>query len=122
MGFFYKAVVQAVLLYGSESWVMVGKFMARLRAFHHRVARCLTGLHGHPDPNNPDEWLYPPMEEVLAMAGFHSIETYIDRRRISVYNNYVQDSSPMWKEVQARLQADQGRNHCQRKCWWDQVQ
>lgn len=56
--------------------------------FHHQVALCLTGLHGVPDPNDPDVWHYTPMEEVLEKAGFEPIETYTQRRRESVYNNF----------------------------------
>ena len=41
-GMSYVAVVQAVMMYGSETWVMklcVGVILGR---FHHRVARRLT--------------------------------------------------------------------------------
>ena len=35
---FYKAVVQAVLLYGSETWVLSPTALARLEGFHIRAA------------------------------------------------------------------------------------
>ena len=95
MGFFYKAVVQAVLLYGSESWVLSDGFLARLNAFHHRIACNITGLWGRPDPRDPDEWIYPDMEMVLEKAGLHSIETYIQKRKHTVLTNYVQPHS-LW--------------------------
>ena len=41
-GYFYKAVVQAVLLYGSESWTLTEYTLKMLRSFHNRVARNLT--------------------------------------------------------------------------------
>ena len=40
---FYTAVVQVILLYGSETWIislLVGKMLG---SFHHRVIRRLTG-------------------------------------------------------------------------------
>jgi len=35
---FYKAVVQAVLLYGCESWVLTDKVWKVLESFHNRAA------------------------------------------------------------------------------------
>jgi hypothetical protein len=34
MGSFYKAIIQSVLLYGSESWVISNHSMKALRSFH----------------------------------------------------------------------------------------
>lgn len=42
-GMFYKAIVQAVLLYGSETWVITQPMMKALEGFHHIVAHWLTG-------------------------------------------------------------------------------
>ena len=42
MGYFYKAIIQTVLLYGSESWTLTGRMIGRLRSFHHRVARYIS--------------------------------------------------------------------------------
>ncbi len=39
MGSFYKVVVQSVLLYGSESWVLSKAMMKKLKSFHKRRAR-----------------------------------------------------------------------------------
>lgn len=36
---FYKVIVQAVLLFGSETWDMSLSMLARFDAFHARVAR-----------------------------------------------------------------------------------
>jgi len=38
---FYLAVVQSVLLYGSETWVLSHRLLRRLEAFHHKCARWL---------------------------------------------------------------------------------
>ena len=39
----YLAVVQLVLLYRSETWVLKPRMQRVLVSFHHRVARRLTG-------------------------------------------------------------------------------
>jgi hypothetical protein len=40
---FYKATVQTVLLYGSETWVITDEILQLLTSFHHSIARRLTG-------------------------------------------------------------------------------
>ena len=40
----YKAVVQAVLLYGSEIWVVTDEMMAVLEGFHHSIGRRIAGM------------------------------------------------------------------------------
>ena len=42
-GIFYVAVVQATLLIGSETWLMIPRMVQTLGGFHHRVAWSLTG-------------------------------------------------------------------------------
>ena len=42
-GQIYLAVVQSVLLYGSETWVLTPRMKRVLGGFHHRVACRLTG-------------------------------------------------------------------------------
>ena len=43
-GMFYQAVVAAVLLYGSESWVVSAYDLRALEGFHVEAARRLTGM------------------------------------------------------------------------------
>ena len=42
-GNFFKAVVQGVLIFGSETWVLTPLMERDLSSFQHRVARRLTG-------------------------------------------------------------------------------
>ncbi len=42
---FYKAIVQSVLLYGSETWVLSPAVMARLEGFHIRAAYWMAKKH-----------------------------------------------------------------------------
>ena len=40
----YKAVVQAVLLYGNERWVVPDAVMTVLEVFHHSISRRVAGM------------------------------------------------------------------------------
>ena len=40
----YKEVVQVVLLYGREIWVVPDAMMMVLEVFHHRIDRCIAGM------------------------------------------------------------------------------
>ena len=42
-GHFFKAVVQAVFLFGAETWVLTPRTERALNIFQHRVARRLIG-------------------------------------------------------------------------------
>jgi hypothetical protein len=86
MGTFYKTIVQSVLIYGSESWVLTKPMIRKLASFHRRCARHITGMLIRPnDPNNPDgEWTHPPTATVLEAAGLWPILVYIRRRRENV--------------------------------------
>ena len=43
-GILCKAVVQLVLLYGSESWVVMGEILKVIEVFHRGVERRITGM------------------------------------------------------------------------------
>ena len=45
LGYFFKAVTQAVLLFGVETWVITPRMERALSIFQHRVARRITGRH-----------------------------------------------------------------------------
>jgi hypothetical protein len=40
---FYKAVIQTLLLYGSEIWLLTPRMLSKLEGFHQQIARRLTG-------------------------------------------------------------------------------
>ena len=77
MSYFYKAVVQAVLLYGSATWVMSPRLFKVLDSFHHRCARYLA--HDHIRQNEDGSWYVPSSCSVLEKCKLHSIEEYITR-------------------------------------------
>ena len=76
LGIFYTAVVQAVLLYRLETWVMSLWIGKTLGGFHHQVIRKLTGL--MPQRNGGRTWPYPPMEEMMVEARMQEVDTYVD--------------------------------------------
>ena len=81
-GIFYNVVVQMVLLYESESWVMslwIGKEMC---VFHHQVIRRLMGC--MPQWNGDRTWTYPTLGEVMVEAVIQEIETYFACRQNNV--------------------------------------
>jgi hypothetical protein len=82
MASFYKAIVQSVLLYGSESWVLTLAMEKQLQSFHRRCARYMTGQNIR--QNEDGSWTYPSSENVLEMAGLWTIQEYIKSRRNTV--------------------------------------
>ena len=84
MGLFYKAIIQSILLYGAETWVITPENMKKLRTFHLKAARYTTHRHIRPLNDGTGEWIYPPSESVLEDAGLFEIEVYIQRRRDTV--------------------------------------
>ena len=57
LGQIYFVVVQSVILYGSETWVMTQLNSRVLGGFRHRVARRLTG--SQPCQGRGGVWTYP---------------------------------------------------------------
>ena len=108
MGYFYKAIVQAVLLYGSETWVVADSVIQQLRSFHSRAARFITQRHIR--PNGEGIWICPPTVDVLAEAGLHSIDEYIRRRKNTV--SAFTEGRPLYA---ACLRSKPILN---RKVWW----
>ena len=73
---FYKAVVQSVLLYRSETWNLTRAVLAQLEGFHvcaaYKMARKYKprkGLFG--------KWNNPSTKDLLEECGLHLVEEYI---------------------------------------------
>ena len=73
---FYKAVAQAVLLYGCESWVLTDKVWSTLEGFHNRAARRIARKMAH---KVGDDWIYPPVDEAREDAGLYTIQHYAEK-------------------------------------------
>jgi hypothetical protein len=58
-GMFYRAVIQSVLLFGSESWVLTDTAMRVLEGFHVRSAYRMAREHKPRKNNDTGVWRYP---------------------------------------------------------------
>ena len=74
-------VVQSVLLFGSESWVVTPLILRDLGSFHNREERRILGW--MPQCQN-SYWEYLPIGEALVEAGLDFIGEYISCHHISV--------------------------------------
>jgi len=79
MARFYLAVVQAVLLYGADSWTITKRNLAKLNVFHRRAVRHMTGQHIR--KLSDGSWSYPDHSALLEQCRLLPIEAYIARRR-----------------------------------------
>ena len=78
-GHFYKAVAQAVFMFGAETWVLNPSMERALDSFQQRVARRLTGI--QPMRRWYGSWAYPPLAEAMGEAGFKGIRKSVTRRK-----------------------------------------
>ena len=77
MGQIYLAVVQLVMLYQSESWVLTPNMKRVLGGFHHRVTHRLMGK--QLQRGRDGGWFYPPMQDAMMEADLQEVETYVSR-------------------------------------------
>jgi hypothetical protein len=113
MAYFYKCVVQTVLLYGAETWVISNRMLRALEGFHYRVACQITGRR----PQREGEtWVHPPTAAVLEEAGMHSMGEYLSKHRAHLVT-YV-TNRPIFGLCQ---EAERLPGSRPRKFWWDQL-
>jgi hypothetical protein len=94
MACFYLAVVQAKLLYGSETWVLSRHLRDHLKRFHARCACYMAHCHICHVPDGT--WEYPPTSEVLESCGLSTIEMYIVRCKTTLLNHYAESHSALY--------------------------
>ena len=112
MAYFYKAVVQAVLLYGSESWVMTQKMWKAVDSFHSSCARYIAGDHIRQRPNG--EWVLPPTARVLEQCKLRTVGEYIARRKETVSD--FMKSRPIYATC---IKSTPSAGNVNQKVWWD---
>ena len=112
-GMFYKATVQAVLLFGSESWNLSPSAIKCLEGFHLRAARRMTGMMPREQPDG--SWTYPSSEKVLEKAGLHTIQHYMEVRRNTILKFLID------RPIHALCEdAVRKRGTGKRQYWWEQ--
>jgi hypothetical protein len=114
-GMFYKAVVQSILLFGSETWVVTKPILQALEGFHKRVARRLSGKTPYLCQTT-GEWIYPPIDKALEEVGLWPIEKYIEKRQNTVAD-YVATRPIFELCTEAAWQSGSATS----RRWWDQV-
>jgi hypothetical protein len=64
----YTAVVQSVLLYGPETWVLSPRMLSKLEGYHKQIAHRLTGHTPVYPIRGGGEWQYLPLGNALEEA------------------------------------------------------
>jgi hypothetical protein len=111
---FYQAIIQAILLYGSKTWVISWTTLARLEGFHIRSAYQMA--HKNKPRCGPwNEWVYPRSEDVLKECRMKKIKEYIQIcwQTIAVYVA----TRPIFDECRQVERKRGAVPHC---WWWEQ--
>ena len=77
-GIFFKALIQAVLIFGAETWVMTPCIGQSLGGFHHRVAQQIRG--SQPKWQVDNSWEYLPLNMAIQEAVFEEMGEYVLKR------------------------------------------
>jgi hypothetical protein len=111
---FYKAVVQAMLLYGSETWVLSTTALASLEGFHIRAAYRMVVRH-KPRRGPGHGWIHPKSKDVLEECGMSTLAEYITVcwQMIAVYVA----TRPILTECR---QGERKRGAVPHRWWWEQ--
>ena len=116
MARFYIATVQAILLYGAESWVLTTRLVQILNSFHLRAVRHMTGEHIRKLQDGT--WEYPDHNTLLQKCELEPIMAYVERRRTTLWTylrNHKRDM--MTVAEQTRTPA----RHASKILWWKQT-
>ena len=81
-GAFFKGVVQQVLLFGAETWVVTPSMERALSGFLHGAARRLTGRQAR--RGRKGTWQYPSLEGAMRETGLTDIGKSIANRQNTV--------------------------------------
>ena len=79
---FYLTVVQSVLLFGSDTWILLTTIPRRLEGVHLGVLRKVTGHNAN--QKRYRTWIIVAEARVLKEAGTHTLGDYIDKRQETV--------------------------------------
>ena len=112
---FYRAVVQAVLLFGSETWNLSESMIRQLEGFHIRAAWRMNREHVPRKEGGDGSWVYPSRADTLEECGMKTMREYIDVRRATVAAWVV--DRPVYE---ACVGGERQRGSAPRKWWWEQ--
>ncbi len=112
-GIFYKATVQSILLFGSETWNLSPLSLKLLEGFHIRVAWRMAGKRTMKLPD--DTWTYPNSAQVLEDVGLKTVAHYIAVGWQHIANYIV--NKPIFTMCVDGVRR-QGSSNCH--FWWEQ--
>ena len=113
---FYQAVIQSVLLFGSETWCLTETTLKELRGFHITAAYRMAKVH-RPRKDEEGVWTYSSSKDVLEEVGLLTIDEYIERRR-----NKVAEYASNRPVLELCLNERRRRGTTRReKFWWEQL-
>ena len=81
-GMFFKSVIQQILLFGAETWVVTPRMEKALSGFIYRSARRLTGRQGRIGING--KWYYPSLASAMKEVGLTEVGKSILNRQNTV--------------------------------------
>ena len=117
---FFKATVQAVLLFGSETWNLTPTAVKCLEGFQLRAAWRMAREY---KPRRAIEagtgtvtWAYPPTEKVLEECGLFPMTHYIEVRKQHVASFIV--NRPIFDLC---VGSERLRGTAPRQYWWEQT-
>ena len=87
---FFKAVVQTVLLYGSETWALTESALRCLEGFFYRAACNMARKNGPKKNDQAGEWTHSDMKELFKEVVLYSLTEYIEKRRKTI-ETYIRD-------------------------------
>ena len=111
MSIFYKVIIQTILLYGSESWVINEQVRNKLRTFHNRCARFITGR--FITKSDDGTWVFPETTKTLELAYLLSIDDYIIQRRGTVLEYAIE--TEIFRRCQSAKEFFKSDNKLE---WW----
>ena len=76
---FYVLVMQLVLIFGSEMWVLTSRVEKSFKGIHHQAVHIMAGM--GPKHQLDVMWVYPPIEMALLVVGLEEIGVYIAHRQ-----------------------------------------
>ena len=113
MGEIFKAVVQQVLLFGAETWVLTPIIERALESFMHGAVRLITGRQLWRGWNG--KWYYPTLEGAMKETGFKETRTSITNSQNTVAQ-YIA-TRPLLDLCEGTNQVGGARLS---RRWWDQ--